>query len=60
MIKEIIGQSVFFLTFLKYMNDFYRRFQRGFRKGFGVLSTLLPVIEKWRESLDQGVILEHY
>ena len=54
MIKEIIGQSVFFLTFLKYMNDFYRRFQRGFRKGFGVLSTLLPVIEKWRESRDSG------
>ena len=26
----------------------------GFRKGFSVVSCLFPMIEKWRESLDQG------
>ena len=61
--KEIIEQSLFVLTFLKYMKDFYKqletcfesnlsRYQCGFRKGFSVLTTLLPMIEKWRESLD--------
>ena len=64
MLKEIIDQSVFFLTFLKYTKDFcannYKtyfesilsRYHCGFRKGFSVFTTLLPVIEKWRESLD--------
>ena len=62
MIKEIIGQ------FLKYMKDFYTniskiyerlsykqsRYQCRFRKGFSVLTALVPIIEKWRESLDSG------
>ena len=26
----------------------------GFRKGFSVLTTLLPMIENWRESLESG------
>ena len=30
------------------------RYQCGLRKGFSVLTTLLPMIEKWRESLDSG------
>ena len=30
------------------------RYQCGFRKGFSVANFLLPMIEKWRESLDQG------
>ena len=30
------------------------RNQCGFRKGFSVVNCLLPMIEKWRESLDQG------
>ena len=28
------------------------RYQCGFRRGFSVLTTVLPMIEKWRESLD--------
>ena len=28
--------------------------QCGFRKGFSVLTTLLPMIDKWRVSLDPG------
>ena len=63
-IKEITDHIVFSLTFLKYMKDFYTKkletnfesilshYQSGFRKGFCVLTTLLPMIEKWRESLD--------
>ena len=30
------------------------RYQCEFRKGFSVLTTLLPMIENWRESLDSG------
>ena len=30
------------------------RYQCGFRKVFSVLTTLLPMIENWRESLDLG------
>ena len=28
--------------------------QCGFRKGYSVINALLPMIEKWRESLDEG------
>ena len=43
-----------------YFESILSRYQCGFRKGFSVLSTLLPMIEKWREHLTQVVILEHY
>ena len=32
----------------------FSRNQCGFRKGFSVVNCLLPMTEKWRESLDQG------
>ena len=31
----------------------FSRNQCGFRKGFSVVNCLLPMIEKWRESIDQ-------
>ena len=37
-----------------YFESILSRYQCGFRKGFSVLTTLLPIIEKWRESLDSG------
>ena len=37
-----------------YFESILSRYQCGFRKGFSVLTTLLPMIEKWRESLDSG------
>ena len=37
-----------------YFEFILSRYQRGFRKGFSVLTTFLPMIEKWRESLDSG------
>ena len=41
-------------TIRSYFESFLCQFQRGFSKGFSVLTTLLPMIEKWRESLDSG------
>ena len=35
-------------------NIIFSRNQCGFWKGFSVANFLLPIIEKWRESLDQG------
>ena len=37
-----------------YFDLIFSRNQCGFRKGFSVPNSLLPMIEKWRESLDQG------
>ena len=37
-----------------YFEDHFSKYQCGFRKGFSVANCLLPMIEKWRESLDQG------
>ena len=30
------------------------KYQHGFRKGYSVINTLVPMIEKWRKSLDKG------
>ena len=30
-------------------------FSRGFQKGLSIVNCFLPMIEKWRESLDEGV-----
>ena len=35
-----------------YFDVIFSRNQSGFRKGFSVVNCLLPMIEKWRESLD--------
>ena len=35
-----------------YVNSNLSQYQCGFRKEFSVLTTPLPMIEKWRESLD--------
>ena len=37
-----------------YFDVIFSRNQCGFRKGFIVVNCLLPKIEKWRESLNQG------
>ena len=37
-----------------YFDVIFSQNQCGFRKGFSVVNCLLPIIEKWRESLDQG------
>ena len=37
-----------------YFDIIFSRKQCGFRKGFSVVNCLLPMIEKWRESRDQG------
>ena len=37
-----------------YFDLIFSRNQCGFRKGFSVPNSLLPMTEKWRESLDQG------
>ena len=38
-----------------YFESILSQYQCGFRKGFSVLITLPPMIEKWRESLNAGV-----
>ena len=30
------------------------KYKCGFRKGYSVINALLPMIEKWRKSLDAG------
>ena len=37
-----------------YFNVIFSRNQCGFQKGFGVANCLLPMIEKWRKSRNQG------
>ena len=66
MVKEIIDQSVFSLTFLKYMKDINTNDQKlilnlsyldvsvNSEKDLVYLTILLATIEKWKESLDSG------
>ena len=37
-----------------YSKSILSQYQCGFRKGFSVLASLLPMIEKWRDSFDSG------
>ena len=37
-----------------YFESFLSQYQCGFKKGYSVLTTLLPMIGKWIESLDCG------
>ena len=43
-----------FKQLTNYFGDYFLKYQCGFRKGFSVANCLLPIIEKWRESVDQG------
>ena len=58
MIKEIAGQLVFcnerllYKQLETYLEPILSQYQVGFRKGFSVLTTLLAMIKKRRESLD--------
>ena len=38
----------------EYFQALLCKYQCGFRKGYSVINALLPMIEKWRESLDKG------
>ena len=38
----------------EYFQALLSKYQCGFRKGYSVINTLLPMIEKWRKSLDAG------
>ena len=38
----------------KYFQALLSKYQCGFRKGYSVINALLPMIEKWRKSLDEG------
>ena len=39
-----------------YFKSILSQYQRGFRKGYSVLTTLLPMIRKWIKSLDSCCI----
>ena len=41
-----------------YFNDIISKYQCGFRKGFSAQHCLLAMIEKWRNSMDQGKFFE--
>ena len=43
-----------YIQLYDYFDVIFSRNQCGFRKGFNVVNCLLPMIEKWRKSLDQG------
>ena len=49
-----IYERCLFKQLTNYFKDLFSKYQCGFRKGFSVANCLLPMIEKWRESLDQG------
>ena len=49
-----IYERCLFKQLKNYFEDLFSKYQCGFRKGFSVANCLLPMIEKWRESLDQG------
>ena len=38
----------------EYFQALLCKYQCGFRKGYSVINALLPMIEKWRKSLDKG------
>ena len=38
----------------EYFQLLLSKYQYGFRKGYSVINALLPMIEKWRKSLDEG------
>ena len=38
----------------EYFQALFSKDQCGFRKGYSVINALLPVIEKWRKSLEGG------
>ena len=38
----------------EYFQALLSKYQCGFRKGYSVINTLLPMIEKWRKFLDAG------
>ena len=38
----------------EYFQALLCKYQCGFRKGYRVINDLLPMIEKWRKSLDEG------
>ena len=39
----------------EYFQALLSKYQCGYRKGYSVINTLLPMIEKWRKFLDAGV-----
>ena len=49
-----IYERCLFKQLTKDFEDYFSKYQCGFRKGFSVANCLLPITEKWRESLDQG------
>ena len=49
-----IYERCLFKQLTNYFEDLFSKYQCGFRKGFSVANCLLQMIEKWRESLDQG------
>ena len=40
--------------FSAYMENFLSRFLCGYRKGYSAQHALLPMLEKWRKSVDNG------
>ena len=49
-----IYETCLYTQLYDYFDVIFSQNQCGFRKGFSVVNCLLPMIEKWRESLDQG------
>ena len=41
-----------------YFNDIFSKYHCRFRKGFSAKHSLLAMIEKWRNSMDQGKFFE--
>ena len=46
-----------FKQLINYFEDYFSKYQCGFRKGFSVAKCFLPMIEKWKESRAYGALL---
>ena len=55
-----IYERILYKQLETYFESILYQYQSGFKKRCSVLTTFLPMIEKWRESLTGVVILEHY
>ena len=49
-----VYERILFKQIGTFMDNFFSKFQCGFRKGYSAQQCLLALIEKWKSALDKG------
>ena len=49
-----IFESCIFRQLFNFMDQFFSKYQRGFRKGYSTQYCLLAMLEKWKSAVDKG------